>query len=268
MSHFTVLVINTQGDNDFEEQLEPFYEGIEVPEYESCLVDDEDWERMRNYYAEHDDPKAKEMSNTELYQKYGEDWNNNCWRDEGDEKWVEYSTYNPDSKWDWYVMGGRWRGMLLPKEGKVGVLGESGVFKNPPMIEGGVDQIRFGDIDWDGMINPNDFEKYTRFWEIYIEGDEPKNEEEKKLIEQTFYKKEYFVEKYGDKETYIKAMMTFSTYAVLKDGEWFEPGEMGWWGVSHAENEDKLDFELNFWDKFLKDLPDDALLTIVDCHII
>ena len=266
MSHYTVLVINSQGDDDFEEQLEPFDESIEVPKHEIALVDDEDWERMRDYYAKKDE-SVKTMSNTELYEKYGESWNDNCWKDEGDEKWVEYSTSNPNSKWDWYLMGGRWRGMLKLKEGKVGALGESGVFDNPPMIEGGVDQARFGDIDWDGMIDPADFERYTRFWEMKVEGAEPQTDEERKMLDHDWYKKEYYSEKYGNKETYVKAMMSFSTYAVLKDGEWFEPGEMGWFGVSHAENEDKLNFELNFWDMFLKDLSDNALLTIVDCHI-
>jgi len=203
-----------------------------------------------------------------LYEKYGSEWNGGCWRDEGDENWVEYSTYNPNSKWDWYVMGGRWRGMLKLKEGKVGVLGEAGVFKNESMIKGGVDQAKFGDIDWDFMNgNPNDFEKYNRIWELIVEDDKPKNKDEEEYVIYPFYTKKGLLEKYKTKETYLKAMMTFSTYAVLKDGEWFEPGEMGWFGISHAEDEDKLDFELNFFDKFLKDLPDEALLTIVDCHI-
>ena len=33
------------------------------------------------------------------------------------------STYNPDSKWDWYEIGGRWSGMLLIK---TSVLKEAG----------------------------------------------------------------------------------------------------------------------------------------------
>jgi hypothetical protein len=266
MSHFTVLVINSEGLNDWESQLEPFDENIEVEQYDSSLVDDDEWKRMRNHYAKTDE-SVLTMSNTELYSKYGDSWNDNMWVDEGDEKWVEKSTYNPDSKWDWYLMGGRWRGMLKLKEGKEGILGDSGVFDNKPFLENGVDQAKFGDIDWEGMVNPNEFEKQSRFWEIYIEGDTPKNDAERDMIEHTWYKKEYFVDKYKNKETYLKAMLSFSTYAVLKDGEWIEPGEMGWFGSSNATNESKLDFEINFHDKFLKDLSDDALLTIVDCHI-
>jgi len=267
MSHFTVLVINTKGEDNVEEMLEPFYEGNDVPEYVADEVTDKDWERFRDFYIKKDKENST-MSNEKLYEKYGDDWNSNCWRKDENDVWKEYSTYNPDSKWDWWVIGGRWRGMLRLKKGKTGIVGESGVFDNPPMYEGGVDQAKFGDIDWDLMnSNPDDFEKYSRQWELIVEGDEPKNDDEKKAVDYNYYKPEYYTKKYGNKETYIKAMMLFSTYAVLKDGKWFEPGEMGWWGVSHASKEDKLDFELNFYTKFLKDLPEDALLTVVDCHI-
>lgn len=43
------------------------------------------------------------------------------------------TTYNPDSKWDWWVIGGRWRGAYLPKPGADYarlLSGESGAFDN------------------------------------------------------------------------------------------------------------------------------------------
>jgi len=59
----------------------------------------------------------------------------------------------------------------------------------------------------------------------------------------------------------------FSTYAVLTpDGEWHEPGQMGWWGMSHASQEDE-----KLWDEayenFLKEADPNWTITIVDCHI-
>jgi hypothetical protein len=267
MSHFTVLVIDSKGNDTVEDVLEPFYEGIEMPEYVAGEVTKKDWDNMREYY-EKENESVKTMSNDEMYEMYGDGWNGESWRKDENGVWKEYSTYNPDSKWDWFVIGGRWRGMLILKEGKTGVLGQSGVFDNDPMYKDGVDQARFGDVDWDKMnTDPELFEKYSRQWELIVEGDKPKNKEEENIINYNFYKPEYYTEKYGNKETYVKALMMFSTYAVLKDGKWFEPGEMGWFGMSSASNEDKLDFELNFYNKFLKDLPDDALLTVVDCHI-
>jgi hypothetical protein len=57
---------------------------------------------------------------------------------------------NPNKQWDWYVVGGRWTGMLKLKPGAKGNLGRPGTFGNQAEI-GAADQARKGDIDWDGM---------------------------------------------------------------------------------------------------------------------
>lgn len=55
------------------------------------------------------------------------------------------------------------------------------------------------------------------------------------------------------------------TFAVLKDGEWYENGKMGWWGMVSDEKEaDKWEAE---YKKLLDGLPDDTLISIYDCHI-
>lgn len=59
----------------------------------------------------------------------------------------EWSTYNPKSKWDWYQIGGRWSGYFKLKQHALAgaVVGESGVFDNPPRHDS--DQAQKGDID-------------------------------------------------------------------------------------------------------------------------
>lgn len=57
----------------------------------------------------------------------------------------------------------------------------------------------------------------------------------------------------------------FSTYAVVKDGQWYERGEVGWFGM--ASNEVSVDEWMEQFNKLVDDLPDDTLLTICDCHI-
>ncbi len=56
-----------------------------------------------------------------------------------------------------------------------------------------------------------------------------------------------------------------TSFAVVKDSKWFERGSMGWWGMVHNEKDTET------WDSqftnLLDGLPDDTLLTIVDCHI-
>ena len=55
-----------------------------------------------------------------LYAEHGEDWNGNRWRKNyATGKWEEYSTYNPDSKWDWYSVGGRWSNAIKTKSGEL-----------------------------------------------------------------------------------------------------------------------------------------------------
>jgi hypothetical protein len=52
---------------------------------------------------------------TELYKAKGDDWNGNRWRKDGKGVWQEFSTYNPNSKWDWYCVGGRWDNCIKTK---------------------------------------------------------------------------------------------------------------------------------------------------------
>lgn len=182
---------------------------------------------------------------------------------------------NSNSKWDWYQIGGRWHGMLELKKGKKGVKGHhrakdfdeitGKAVEDLPQYK--VDQAKKGDVDWEGMRKGEEYDKACRFWELYIEGEEPKNEEEKNVIKNEFYKKEFYLNKYKTKEKYAKLSTEFSTFAVLEDGEWHERGEMGWWGCSSDTPEEAANWEEDFYNKWIKDLPDDTLITIVDCHI-
>ena len=55
----------------------------------------------------------------EVYEKNGESWNGNTWHKDNDGIWRKYSTYNPDSKWDWYSVGGRWDNAIKTKSGEL-----------------------------------------------------------------------------------------------------------------------------------------------------
>jgi hypothetical protein len=55
------------------------------------------------------------------------------------------------------------------------------------------------------------------------------------------------------------------TFAVLKDGQWYEIGKMGWWAmVSDEKDKEAWDSEFK---KLIEGLPDDTLISIYDCHI-
>lgn len=54
-------------------------------------------------------------------------------------------------------------------------------------------------------------------------------------------------------------------FAIVKDGKWHERGSMGWWGcVSNEMDTDAWNEQVQ---RLYDDLPDDTMLTIVDCHI-
>lgn len=61
------------------------------------------------------------------------------------------------------------------------------------------------------------------------------------------------------------ASRPLSCWAILKDGQWYQSGEMGWWGMSSNDKDpDEWTRELN---KLIESLPADSWLTCVDCHI-
>lgn len=278
MSHYTILVI---GENP-EEHLEPFWE-LDLSKED--LADDcraefqeefsvEDLEKeFLEFKEEH--KKEIEEAKTDYMVKYKtcsaeewvEDWNGKYLNKEK----THYGYYiNLHSKWDWYVIGGRWAGSLKLKKDV-----DKSKYDNPNFSWGwdekskkevlensSVDQAIRGDIDF--SRDEKVYNKSLRFWEIVIEDSELKNGEEKPF---SMYKKEYYLEKYKTKEKYAELQSEFGTFAVLKDGEWFEKGEMGWFGCSSENPEEARKWDESFYETFIKDLPDNTLLTIIDCHI-
>jgi len=102
---------------------------------------------------------------------------------------------NPNAKWDWYELGGRWSGFFIQHN-------------NEP-----TDQTIKQNIDFDSMRKKD----------------------------------------------------KLSTFAVLKDGVWYEKGEMGWW-CSVTDEKPQEDWDIQF-NKLLDEIKDDELLSLYDCHI-
>jgi len=203
-----------------------------------------------------------------------------------DEEQKKYGYWeNPNARWDWWVVGGRWAGLLkLPKNsvsfdemmrGKEHeeldyLRGEKSPFMEYDPYESQdyilADSARIKDI----IIEPDADEVMKRklFWEIKIDGRTPENEREDEINkEYMFYKKEYFIEKYKTKEKYIDLTTRFQTHAVItKDGDWIEPGVTGWFGTD-ASNEDEEIYLNNYYKLVFENAEDDDYITIVDCHI-
>lgn len=259
MSHFTVLVV---GDNP-EEQLAPYQEEDGrnsdycqfKPEYlkenfkesaEKILEENKDDDVLYSRYKEYFD----EGNYTEIFQ----DWNGG----ELDEETGNWGYWrNPNAKWDWYQLGGRWKGFFKLKEGTTGEVGESGVFNNEAE-EGWVDQAKKGDIDWEFIKKNNIKTRTENFIRIKREINEGKISEEGVLLL-------YGLKKDDTIQTYVDRGMTPVTFAVIKNGEWYQKGDMGWWGITTNEK-DPADWDAEF-QKLIDSVDDDTLLSVYDCHI-
>jgi len=252
MSHFTVLVI---GD-DVEGKLAPFDENLEVEPYK-VYYDEESIAHMVSHYNEREGynlDKNDLQALVPLMKEWG-GYDKAAVDNDGLHYW---STYNPDSKWDWYQIGGRWRGQLLLKHGTTGVQGEASfMLANPIYPLQSVDQANFGDIDWGYMqYNPMTIVEWATAWKRIMSGSG--------MVKPAYLKKKYP----GGVKEYVRKNMRFSTYAVItEDGKWNAPGEMGMWAMSSETDEEDELWQERFWEGFLEGLAPDTLITVVDCHI-
>ena len=267
MSHFTCMVI---GDNP-EEQLRPYHE------YECTGVMDQ--------YVEFIPKEESDEELEEDFSKYKDDYNSFeefLQMEYGYEKvngeWGRYT--NPNCKWDWYRLGGRWNGFLLLKDGA----NANRALKKDIDFKGMMEQSRKkakndyciiknacgGEIpkietSWFEAIKI--YESFEKARDFYY------NQESIKTFKNAIKKlgKSYYFNTLEEfqctEEVYgqMAADRAVSTFAVVKDGKWYEKGDKGWFGVSINEM-DQME-----WDKkiawLLSEIPDDTLISIYDCHI-
>lgn len=109
------------------------------------------------------------------------------------------------------------------------------------------------DIDW-SLMHKNNANVYKRAWEIVMEGDKPKTKEEKIIKNNMINHKGYF-SNFDNKEEYINYSTSFWTYGIATDS-FYE--EVGMYDVTDKE------WITNFYDKYIKNLPEDTLLTIYE----
>ena len=235
MSHFAVAVFHRL-DQNIADLLAPYSEHLEVKPYLQYTRQQAiDW--VRKHIEQFKTAPDEDCWNF-MAQDYGDGLK--------DAAGNLFSTYNPQSKWDWYQVGGRFAGTLKTEYGNVN--------------EAPVEAI---DITLDEQL----YRRAVHFWEVVIEG-VPLQPWEKRADFIAVYKKEYYLNYYKDKETYAKISASFGTYAcVTPDGKWHEKGEMGWFGCTNATAEESLDWDLHFRERFIDNAEPGLIVTIVDCHI-
>ncbi len=249
-------------------------------------------ERFERIYTYPEGTEFREGNFCELYptfELFMKEWRGSESRDEETGRYGYW--YNPSAKWDWYVVGGRWTGYFKPKDGTTGELGESGSFRNTPE-NGWVDIIKLQDIDIEHMRDLaakkanktyDSLEEITKgrplpSWEEIKERNgnniNAAREEYGSLqVVKDLHDANFFVfgglyETFGpNREAYVERCKnsTMVPHAVVKDGKWYQVGEMGWFGSSTSEmTEDE--WNKQFWE-MINNLDPETTLTLVDCHI-
>lgn len=253
MSHFNVAVITPEEPTAkmLGELLIPYCEDTEyVPKEYWEFSEVEDIEDYKNFFNDSNNTTNINGVDTPFNKAYTSfrEYMEKCEGCSYNKKTKTFGYWcNPNAKWDWYVVGGRWKNMLPTKD------------------HSKVDTCQIKDVDWD--VDKKNVPKYKREWEILVEGDKPQNEYEELLIkERPFYHKpEWLKNQYGSKDGYIYYMSTIVPFATLFEGNWYEEGAMGWFGMSHSEEGQKDSFREKFSEIITK-YPN-YWITIVDCHI-
>lgn len=298
MSHFTVLVI---GD-DPEAQLAPYHEYECTGVDDEYVVDVDITEKVREQQAKEEGNSLEEaLGYHGLEDRVVED--ESQVDREGKHKYgyavvrdgeliKAIDRTNPNAHWDWYQLGGRWNGFFAMKPGTEGETGSPGLM-TAPAGENRADQARKGDIDFEGMRAEREAEAREQYQKFHaLVGDLPKprswdevREEhagdidkareayhEQPVIKQLREDRDFIWEDNPgrfyvteDEFAQVARDRAIMTFAVVKDSQWHQRGDMGWFGcVSDEKNPEAWQQEFT---KLLDGLDDDTLLSVYDCHI-
>ena len=263
MSHFVVLV-SAKNEEELESRLAPFDENLDV---EFCVIAQADGVEtqakkiIKELDAEDD---LRERYQTMLENGEGEsilcDWHGAC-RNPDTGNWGYW--HNPDAKWDWWMIGGRWTGLLASDYDPT---------QDPANRE--ICGICKGTGDRDGWVYyelDENGERVRRFKDAWAEEMNGCNSCKGTGVV-TKWPTQYksfegdtvlvgHVDWQGLKDKSDGDAITFAV--VTEEGQWVERGNMGWWAIVTNEDEGYPEW---FW-QYVEQLPKDQRLWVVDCHI-
>jgi hypothetical protein len=265
--------------NDIESALAPFSENLEMEPYKVIMKKDS-IQRMAEHYKL---VSEKEEFPTNRYKEllpHMNDWDGKPGYINEDGNIYTYSTYNTNSKWDWYQEGGRWGEMLLNYAGDNVNKCKKSDIDIETMKKNAGNKAGFEYLDV-AHIFPNDVIPKIITWKEFISKVKAKEISIEEAREQYNDQEAVKLFKEGIKDNYCDSLDNYQiscdqfilnaqnksimTFAILYNGQWIEKGKMGWWAcVSNEKDENTWIEEYN---KVFESIPDDELITIVDCHI-
>ena len=214
---------------------------------------------------------------------------------------------NPNAKWDWWVIGGRWKGYFYVKNTENAMVGEMGV---PEMVSrehhpedaskweldpNQADVALLKDVDWEyeGKKFYEEHSDNIRALSVAIRKSgllhvikqinasgitAPLREEYQRLSKTIpdftryfgyFSTKEKVVMCAEDVEAYLEQRVKYYSIPgrILHDDGWEEEGNMGWFGMDGSTEESKREFSDRAMQIFSIPRYQERFIVSVDCHI-
>ncbi|AVO25138.1 hypothetical protein KHQ84_gp219 [Rhodococcus phage Finch] len=283
MSHFSVMLFIdvAKGQRMTDELLSakintalaPYDENMEVPEYIDEVVTLDRVAEIREQFPE----DYEGMDDLAVMNEYhGRD---NC-RVDDTGNIVVLTTYNPDSKWDWWQIGGRFGGLLS----KSGVEVSQGWIKDLDMETARKQARQSAEQEYDafeeavkGLEVPDDWDTVRERWgkdNIDQARAEYQNTEFNLAVGEKLKRyfwlsnphEVFFVNK-GGREAYVADAVgrVGCSYAVITtEGEYKARGDMGWFGMSSNESDT---WREDYWTYFNSLDPESTYWVLLDMHI-
>lgn len=190
-------------------------------------------------------------------------------------------TCNPNAKWDWWQIGGRFSRNFLVKENledcMISYDRESDEDDGAPDGYTYVDAARKKDICWDLMkeLAVKEVEKeYQKCVDAFKSNDKTAFGPLTKIVEDGIAGWGHMIYLKGETLDEFKARrgaadmdqyMVSSFAAIDRNGDWLGSGDMGWFGISTNDKAERV------WNDELQNLmneaQDDDFIVVVDCHI-
>lgn len=131
-------------------------------------------------------------------------------------------------------------------------------FSMPLLLKNGMEaySAHVSEVDWESMIHTNT-SVYEAAWEMVMEGKTPSNPEEEAIYNAMKDKEAYF-SKFKSEEEYVNYSTSYWNYAFVDKN--------GWIDVDIFEG-DETEWVSTFYDRFIKNLDPNELITIFECSI-
>lgn len=213
------------------------------------------------------------------------------------------STLNPDRKWDYWRIGGRWRNYFIAHEAVPNLITTERAWDSPadgPMLDRlRVDGGPVGALDFDAMRDEWAEKQLARYdqWKRIVaqHGEPPAWRDLIGLVELKELTIESARQQYNShpaieaaqaadlagwgepaeaefgttREEFerLSRLAAVPSYALVTlDGEWMAPGQMGWFGMSTDEAGEREAYRIEA-NRYLESLADDVLVVVLDLHI-